>query len=252
MFHLAANFVALANVANTEVPALADDVLQIRSGRHTPSQDMMGVAFYSSALTLLRTRINTPSVRLVAPSMIIPVQTTLLPPTDPNWSDYRDFPFRFKRDEGIVYESTDSAAGPNNHYVISWLTPGLTTPPAGRIYTVRGASTTAAVASTWTSIAVTWDQDLTEGLYAVVGGQYIATNAVAFSLIFEGQYWRPGGLGGATNGVRGPWAQYKGGFGEWGRFRSIVPPQVRVLNDGTDAVHTIYLDVVRVGDTLDR
>lgn len=247
MFHLAANFVALANVANTEVPALQDDVLQVRNSRHTPSQDMRMVAAYSSAVTLLRTRINTPNVRKVTPSFLMPVGTTLLPPTDPNFVDFRAFPFVFKRDEGIVWESTDSAAGPNNHYILSWLTNNLTPAPIGDIFTVRGTSTTAAVASAWTTVSVTWDADLVEGMYAVVGGIYIATNAVAFQLVFEEQTWRPGGLGGANIGIRAPWPQYKGGFGEWGRFRSLNPPLVRVLNDSTDNAHTFHLDVVRVG-----
>lgn len=247
MFHLAANFVALANTANTEVPALQDDVLQIRSNRHTPYENMYLVAAYTGAVTLLRTRINSPNTRKVAPSMIVPVNAALLPPTNPNVADYRNNPFLFKRDEGIVYESTDSAAGPNNHYIVSWLSTGLEQAPAGDVYTVRGTSTTAAVASTWTTVTVTWDQDLTEGLYAVIGGMYIATNAVAFQLIFEQQTYRPGGLGGASAGIRPPAWQLYGGLGKWGQFRSLNPPGVRVLNDGTDNSHTFFLNVVRIG-----
>lgn len=246
MFHLAANFVALANVANTEVPALQDDVLQLRSARHTPSEDLFLFGGYASAVTLVRSRLNAPTTRLVAPSFLIPVQTTLLPPTDPNFMDVRQNPFRLKKDEGIIWESTDSAAGPNNHYILSVLSPRLDPAPVGDMYTIRGTSTTAAVASTWTTITVTWDSDLPQGIYAVVGGMYIATNAIAFSCIFEGQYWRPGGLGSANAGVR-PYAAFlKGGFGKWGQFRSLNPPGIRVLNDGTDAVHTLFLDVVKV------
>ena len=248
MFHLAANFVAIANVANTEVPALQDDVLPIKSGRHTPSQNLNLVMAYSSAVTLLRTRLNTPYARRITPSFIVPIGITLLPPTDPNFADYRDGPFLCRRDEGILYESTDSAAGPNNHYIISWLTPGLEQIPAGPIWTLRGSSTTAAVASTWTSVTVTWDADISEGIYAVVGGAYFATNAVAFQCIFENQYFRPGGLGGASAGIRPPWPQLKGGLGVWGRFRSLNPPLMRVLNDGADNAHVFHLDVVRMGD----
>lgn len=247
MFHIAANFVALGNTANTEVPALQDDVLQIRNSRHIPTQDLQMVMAYSSAVTLLRTRLQTPTVQKIALPFIVPVGVALLPPTDPNFADYRDTPFMLRQDEGIVWQSTDSAAGPNNHYILSWLTPGLRPAPKGNIFTLRGTSTTAAVASTWTTIATTWDSELPAGWYSVIGGMYHATNALAFSLIFENQYWRPGGLGGASAGIRPPLPQLKGGMGEWGRFRSLTPPTIRVLNDSTDNAHTIYLDVVRVG-----
>ena len=248
MFHLAANFVAIANVANTEVPALNDDVLpRTNSNRHTMQEDMSIVMAHSTAVTLLRTRLNIPRFRDIAAPFLLPVGITLLPPTDPNFQDYRMAPLRLRRDEAIIYESTDSAAGPNNHYILTWLSPGPLEPmPPGDIYTLRGTSTTAAVASTWTTITVTWDNELPPGIYAVVGGMCHATNQVAFSLIFTGQTWRPGGLGGASAGIRPPWPQLNGGLGVWGRFRSVNPPQVRVLNDGTDNAHTVYLQVVRV------
>lgn len=246
-FHLAANFVALGATANTEVPALADDVLQVRSSRHTPWEDMFCYGNYSSAVTLLRTRLNTPQIRKVTPSFIIPVQETLLPPDDPSFMDRREQPVFLKRDEGIVYESTDSAVGPNNHYVISWIAPRLAPAPKGPTYWIRGSSTTAAVASTWSTITVTWDADLTEGMYSVIGGHIHSTTSVAFQLIFENQTYRPGGLGGATSGIRAPFFQYDGGLGEWGRFRSLNPPLVRVLCNAADAAHTIFLQMVRVG-----
>lgn len=246
MFHLAANFVALANTANTEVPALEDDVLVRRQSRHTPVEDLRLFAAYSSAVTLLRTRLASPSVRGVTPAFITPVGVALLPPTDPNFMDLRDNPFLLRRDESVIYESTDSAAGPNNHYIISWLSPRLTPAPVGDVYTVRGTSTTAAVASTWTTITVTWDTDLPQGMYSVIGGLCFATNQIAFQVIFNGQYYRPGGLGGASAGIRPPWPQLMGGFGEWGRFRSLDYPGIRVLNDGTDNAHTVFLQCVKV------
>jgi hypothetical protein len=247
MFHCAANFVAIAATANTEVPALQDDVLQLRSNRHVPTEDMKLYACYSSAVTLLRTRLNTPQVRKITPAFIVPIGTTLLPADDPSIADFRDNPLPLMRDEAIVYESTDSAAGPNNHYIISWLSPRLTQAPKGYMFWIRGTGTTAAVASTWTTAAITWDADLTEGMYSVVGAHFHSTTAVAFQLIFENQTYRPGGLGGATADIRAPFFQYNGGLGEWGRFRSLNPPLFRMLCNAADVAQTVYLQVVRVG-----
>jgi len=246
MFHLYANFVAIANVANTEVPALADQVFTPRNNRLVPPEDLFIHAIHSTAVTLLRSRINTPYMRKYAPSFINPIGTTLLPPTDPNMMDLRDNPLRLPKDEGLVYESTDSAAGPNNHYILTWLAKQLMPSPRGDIVTIRGTSTTAAVASAWTTVTVTWDTDVAGGWYEVIGGSYIATNAVAFRCLFEGQTYRPGGLGGAAAGVR-PWlGQLKGGMGVWGRFRATMMPGLEVLNDGTDNAHTFLLDCVKV------
>lgn len=247
MFHLAANFVALTNAANLDVPALNDDVLQVQNGHHIPSKDVNLAAVYAGATTLLRTRINSPKVRQISPSFLSSVNAALLPPTDPNIVDMTDSPFVLRGQEEIVFESTGSAAGPNNHYIISWHQVAFEPAPRGDIYTIRGTSTTAAVASTWTTVAVAWDIQLPAGRYAVIGGTYFATNAVAFSLIFDNQYWRPGGLGGATPDVR-PWTkQIKGGLGKWGEFNTVTLPRVRVLNDSTDATHEFLLDIVRIG-----
>lgn len=247
MFHLAANFVAIANVANTEVPALNDDVFTLRSSRLVPTEDLYLGAVFSSAVTLLRTRINSPNVRRISPAFIVPTDTTLLPKTDPNFMDMRSNPLLLKRDEALIYESTDSAAGPNNHYIISWLLRDRQPAPVGDIYTIRGTSTTAGVASTWTTITVTWDNDLPVGDYVVIGGSFISATAVAFSVMFDGQTYRPGGLAGADAGVRPPWPQYNGGFGAWGKFRSLSFPGIRVLDNATGNAHTVYLNCVKVG-----
>lgn len=247
MFHLAANFVALADTADTDVPALNDDVMTIQNNHFIPRDDLRLHAAYSSAVTLLRTRLNSPSIRQVVPSYLSPVGTALLPASRPPIADYRSNPFLVRKSEEFVVESTDSAAGPNNHYVLSWLFRERRQQPVGNVYGFRGTSTNAAVASTWTTITTTWLQTLPAGRYAVVGGQYIATNAVAFQVVFPDQVLRPGGLGQAAAGTI-PWdGQLNGGLGVWGEFETVALPTIRVLNNSTDNAHVVILQIVRIG-----
>lgn len=246
MHHLAANFVALANVANTDVPALADDVLTIMNGHHVPQQDARLVGVYSSAVTLTTTRLYTPYAIQTTPPYIIPHGISLLPPVSVPWCDFRSNPFILRQQEEVVWQSTDSAVGPNNHYIFSWWDFGSQPAPPGPVYNLYGTSTTAAVASTWTTITMTWNNVLPAGRYACIGGAYYAANALAFSVIFYGQYWRPGGLGFATQNLIPPPIQLNGGSGLWGTFDTLTIPQIRVLNNSTDNSHVIYLQLVRI------
>jgi hypothetical protein len=245
-FHLAANFVAITDAVNMDVPALNDDVLLRQNSHHVPDRDVPLIASYAGAVTLLRTRYNSPKIRQVTPSYVSPVNTTLLPGTRPGVADFRARPFILRAQEEIVIESTDSAAGPNNHYVLSWYDFGRIEAPLGDVYGLRGTSTTAGVASTWTTADVTWENTLPAGRYAVIGGQLISATNVAWSLIFYDQMPRPGGLGQAAAGLY-PWEpQLNGGLGVWGWFTTITLPRLRILDNATGNAHTIILQVIRV------
>ena len=246
MFHLAANFGSLANVANTDVPALNDGILSIRNGHHVPAEDLQLVASLPLGALLVRARINNPYLQAIAQPYLLPVQRTALPNTIRSLADYRKHPIPYRNSEEIQYQITNSGAGPTNTYIISALKRSDNPAPTGQPYMLQGTSTTAAVASTWTPVSMTWNFNLPAGLYSVIGGVYYANNAVAFQVTFDGMYYRPGGIGYATEGIE-PWMpQLTGGFGEWGQFNTISLPRITVLNDSTDASHTIYLNCVRL------
>lgn len=246
MLHLAANMVAIANVANTDIPALNDDILRRQNSHHIPNVDCRLLAAYASAVTLTRVRLNNPKTRQITPSYLAPIGTALLPASRPPITDWRVRPFTLRAQEEIIWEGTDSAAGPNDAYVISWLDFGVRPAPQGEIYGLRGTSTTAGVASTWTTLTMAWENTLPAGVYSVIGGQIISATAVAFQCIFQDQYYRPGGLGQAAAGTT-PWeAQLWGGLGEWGQFTTITMPEIRVLDNATGNAHTVVLNVVRL------
>ena len=246
MFHLATNFGSLANTANTAINALNDDVLNINNNNHVPDTPLQCYAEFGLGDELLRARDVTPSIAQLMNSYIPVHNEAQAAALDwPSW--IADNPKRRKPSEGIAYQVSNSGAGPTDTYVFQWLYESFTPAPSGQIYTMRGTSAVAAVANTWTTLStVTWEPSLPEGLYAVVGGAVTGTQDIAFSLIFPGQRWRPGGLAGATEGNPTWQRQRYGGLGLWGTFSLLAFPIPRILCGTTTNAHTIYLDVVRL------
>jgi len=246
MHHTLCNFVALANVADTNVPPIQDGIMAIANNHWLPQRDYDLIYAATMAVTLDRTRLVSPTNRQITIPFVRPTIAALSPPTDPNVADYRKNPFRLRALEEFAFESTDTAAGPNNHYVVSGLQTAFEPMPVGNVFTLRGTSTTAAVAATWTQITVTWADILPAGTYAIVGLDVVSATPVAARLILENQIERPGAIGNALVGSRNHEMFYKGGLGVWGRFKSTRMPIVEIVNDGVIAVHTVYLDMIRV------
>lgn len=246
MFHTLANFVALANVADTNVPPVSDGIIAISNAQWLPQRDYDINYIFSAAVTLLRTRFVSPTNRQVTLPFVRPISAALLPPTDPNVADYRANPFRIRALEELGFQSTDSAAGPNNHTIITGISTGFEPIPRGDIFTLTGTSATAAVANVWTQLAVTWADSLPAGNYVAVGLDCIATNQIAARMIFENQVERPGAVCSVAEANRQHTMFQKGGLGVWGRFRSTRMPIVEVFNNGTDNAHRVFLDLIRV------
>lgn len=247
MFHLLTNYGSLANTANTQVNALADDVVTIANSLHTPAEEYDQFARLALGAQLSRARDVTPSVAMLLNSYMAPIRAGAAPQENQLVEEFDAFPIKRKVSEPITYQITNAVAGPTDTYVFSWLRKTRVEAPKAQPFRMRGTSTTASVASTWTTVVTSWEPQLQSGVYAVVGGLYYATTAIAFSVIFQNQFLRPGALGHATEGII-PWKrQVGGGLGLWGYFPINAMPIMRVLNGGAIAAHTFYLDLVRVG-----
>lgn len=246
MFHFAANYESADNTANLDLNALDDGILSIRNNHHVPSEPLELRAALGLGDELLRARLNSPRVRAMSPIYLLPILNAAVPNTDVQIADFRNNPIRMSAAEEIIWEVTNSGAGPTATFVLSWLFSSFRPAPTGEVFIVRGTSTTAAVAATWTNVTVTWDFQLPAGVYSVIGAAYYATNAIGFQVQFDGQYYRPGALGFATEGHSVWRGQLNGGLGEWGQFDTVSLPRVRVLNGSTDNAHTFYLQIVRI------
>lgn len=246
-WHLSAYTVALGATADTDVPVISDDVLPITNGHIFPSESLKLFQAYFSGVTVLRARLATPKFRQYGYSYIEPVNAALLPPNLPPLADYWDDPFTLEKEEELAIQATDSAVGPNNAYGLVWLGKGTTPAPLGDTYTIRGVPTGTAVASAWTTLTTAFDINLPQGVYAVVGARMESTNGIAFRLIFENQFYRPGWIMSASSGLNAYYRELRRRTGVWGYFRTNSLPRIQVLCNAADTTFVMYLDVIRVG-----
>ncbi len=245
-FHLLAFTASLGDVTNTDVPALTDDVFTIQNGHFLPSEDWLLQWAAQFSPNHENGRIVTPSLREISLPFIVPIGAAILPASDPNVADYRDQPLRLKRLEEIANELSTTGVGPSRVTALYAVTRAPRNAPGGSPITMRGTATTAAVANAWTTLAITWADTLPIGKYAVVGLTVQSTNAIAARVNFPNQEERPGSVSvGALTDKQLPMF-LKGGLGEWGQFDSFAMPDIQVLANVADAVHVIYLDIVRM------
>lgn len=246
MFHLVAHYGSIGNTANTGINAITDVTLSIRNNHITPGRPMMLRAALGFGAELLRVRNNSARVRAVSPNYLPQTLHAAALPVDVPVVDMMNNPFRIDAAEELIWEVSNDAVGPTDTYVLNWLYETMQPAPQGEIFTIRGTSTTASVANAWTAITMSWDFQLPAGRYAIVGGQYYAATGLAFRTVIDGQVLRPGGVANVQESARTWDKQLNGGLGLWGIFDTVTLPNIEVLNGGAVAVHTIYLQVVRL------
>lgn len=248
MFHLAAYTALLGTTVDTDISPLTDSVLLIQNGHFVLQNDMYLFAAYAGSATLTRTRIILPSFRVVTTPWIRPISQATIPPNSPNLADYTGRPLRIKALEELQISATSAIAmGTERFTALLALGDTITAVPQGDTFTLRGTSTTAAVANAWSQLTMAWQDTLPQGTYTIVGLGHESTNAIACRLIVNGQPWRPGSLSFNSFANRQNDLWLKGGMGAWGQFRSVAMPIPEVLCNAADAVHEVYLDFIRSG-----
>lgn len=237
----------LSTTANTDIPAVNDDIMAISNTHFLPQQDYDLVAAYAQSATLNRARIVSPTNRQVTLPFIRPSSAASSPPTDPNVADYRSNPFRIQGLEELAVEATsDIAMGNETFHALVFLQDQFQPVPKGNIFTLRGTSTTATVANTWTTLTVTWADLLPDGDYVCCGMELVGATEIAGRIIFENQVLRPGSVAQTTVGGRSHDMFRKGGLGSWGRFKSTRMPIIQAMNSAAVSTHTVFLDFVRI------
>lgn len=248
MYHTLAYTKSHDNTANTDETPVPDGIITIANGHFFPQKDMKLLAAVFMALTALRCRIVTPSLRQLSTPFIRPIEPTALPGNRPSVADYRNSPLNLRALEEIEVDGTHSTAGGARVTVglfASWFP--IMPAPMGDIITLRGTATTTLVVNAWTLLAVTWTDALPAGQYACIGLQVISTNGQLARLIFEDQVPRPGCVCN-TDVTHQPHPMFtKGGIGVMGKFNSNRMPSVEMIGNVADTAEEIYMDLVRIG-----
>lgn len=248
MLHTAAFFEATAAaVTNSQINALQDGVISIRNNNFFPVRNYQLLAAMVMGASLTNARLDSATIRQISELNIFPLNLAAIPGAEPRVQDYSNDPMPVAMDEELELQVTDTAVGGENITGAMILQVEYRPTPPGRIYTIRATSTGAAVANAWTNVALTYDNNLPRGRYAVVGGVHISTNGQAFRLNLEQQKPLPGGFSNVSIGDQCFRKQRMGGLGSWGEFDNTALPELEVLCNAADAVHTLFLDFVKVG-----
>lgn len=247
MFHLSAYTANLVTATPTDVTPVPDGIMLIQNGHFVPQQPMRVDWMAGMGTASLTAQLVTPSLRLIGTPYIRPPIPALVPGTIPAIQDFSSNQVQLAALEEVEILANQASGGSIQSTFLVAFDPGAIGPvPSGPIYCFQGTSVTAAVANTWTQLAMTWQQSLPVGQYAMIGAEYIATNAQAARFTFQGQNLRPGCLGASLNSNKPVQAMIDGSFGVWGTFANYAMPIVQVLNNGTDAVHTVYVYLIRI------
>ena len=247
MHHLCAFSASNVQTVEVDTPALTDGIMSIQNNHFFLQRDMPILFAAVASATQSRARLSSPTLRQITTPFIRPISTAASFGVPQRVQDFNtNYPVA-KAQEELSLLSVQLGAGAERVTGIVGLGFQMTPPPAGPAYTLRGTSTTAAVANAWSPIAMTWQDTLPAGVYAVVGGEHVSAGGMAFRLILEQAFYRPGGLSIVANGNYSDPIFHNAHLGEWGRFTANAFPNVEVLAVSADAAHDVYLELVKVG-----
>lgn len=238
MHHLLGFFESQNAVTNDAIGAIADQVFTRNSGAFQIPTPLSIYAAFVSQVNLTRARIATSTLRRQGYPNIHPVSLALLPPTDPNLMDMREFPLDLEPREEVSIESVTHTAAANS-YAALWVgRRGLNMNINRRdLRWVRFTASVTTTAGSWsTPGTITLVDQVEGGVYGVYGMYaWFATGVLARLIFPDEQKWRPGCLMHATEDLRSH-NIFRGGLGKWGAFDTYALPQIETVDNASAAI----------------
>lgn len=249
MFHICAYNIALPVGSDIDTPALQDDIITIQNNHFILSKPMNLIMAQCYSALMDRAKLASPTMRQIAAPYVRPVQQQSAGTSNPNLAIWNDYPYLLQPFEEIQALLTSNIASSTERAVLAmWLQDQFTPLSTGGWTPLRFTSTGAAVANTWTTVPITFADTIPAGLYQMNVSEHYSATAQFHRWIISNQVWRPGFPSFVATGARHPYAISKGQLGAMGVFRSNDLPRLQVLCTGTDATHTGYLTVTRIGN----
>lgn len=246
MYHTFAYSQSINTDTLTDLAPVQDGILTIQNGHILPGMDLRLHWAIAFGTNLQRVFFDTPSFRQIARIFLRPIQPSLIGASNPNVADYRSLALNFRGEEEISVQAIHNAgvAQRITTVIAAGGNPGPI--PPGPITVTRLSSTTTATANAWSQLQYSVDTALPAGTYAVLLAEYIAANAQAIRLTFDGQFTRPGFPGISGVSQRLPDWYYRYPFGAVGAFRTFSLPRIEALCNANDNAHEVYLHLVKV------
>ena len=249
MFHLAAYSANLGVGTDVDITPVTDQVLSVQNSHFVLNMPMGLMAVEAMSALLDRIKLVSPTMRQLASPYVRPINQSTVAITNPNLALYDNSPYPIPAFEELQLLATSTIAAATERFTAGvWLQQNPQPIPAGGWTALRFTSTTAAVANTWSDLPITFADTIPAGVYAAVMSEHFSTNAQLHRWIFSNQVARPGFPSQVNAFSRHPYAISKGQFGVMGQFRSNDLPRFQALTNSTDATHTGYLSVVKIGN----
>lgn len=243
--HLVAFYQSIAQNSLLSLNAVQDDVIAVANNRFLLGEPMNLYMAAGIGTTLDYAKILAPSFGPIANPYIKPTQRPAVGIPVPNVMDLRTVPFRLPAKEQFYVQALQSSAGAEIEAVLCLIGKGIQPAVPGNVFTIRGTSTTAAVAGSWTSVSVTWENDLEGGYYDLVGAYHISTTGIGCRWVSQYQVDQPGMISVRAESHAMPPIGQAFGLGQWLKFESDAFPVPKVLCSAADASHTFYMQVVK-------
>lgn len=259
MFHFLAYHKATgAASTDQQMIAVTDAEFTIRNSNFIFTEPYKLLAAGAQGATITRANFFMPSWNAYSLFNIWPLILSADMAANPNMMELFDRPLDIPMNEEMQINNTDGASENVDAYVCVGTPDWNSNIPPGRIIgPVRMTSTVTGVIGSWvTGNALTAQQNLQNGVYAVVGAQCQGDDGLAFRLNFpkvrrgSPRKMRPGWLMQQAIGDRPtPREQWNPYFlGEWGRFHTFELPTIELYAVAADSVPMVlYLWLVFLG-----
>ena len=207
------------------------------------------VAMRAGGEKIRRARLDSPSLRALFRHYISPVcaEDGDDKPLPIEWR--LPSPLPLITNEGLKAEvySAVGAATTYDYWVLLLLAAGALAPITGKIATVRFTTSGTPVAKTWTQLTVTLDETLPVGRYQIVGADVRSGSGVLFRFIIPGLAHRPGAFTHWSYAASPAFSyQRMGNMGVWGEFDHRVPPDLEIMEMGTEEPTDGYMDLIKI------
>jgi hypothetical protein len=194
---------------------------------------------------------------------IYPPNLGIVPPSNPQVYDLRDYPMPLPVDEEIQYQlSSGNSGGTEPGYAIIWIRPMgdsqmpiMPSPQYPRVKAIFTVTTTLTIGAWGPLSQITLTNPLKGGTYQVLGVQLVAAHALCFRITFvrpptnaSGRPLRPGAM--VENAFGNiPLAKGLGWMGPYGSFNNFELPQIEVYGTTTEtsATYTGFMDLIYTG-----
>jgi hypothetical protein len=270
MYHTLGYFLSNTGAAaNTDIPAINDGgTITIRNNHFifTAPFEIPLISGWGAGLTA--EQLFCPTWNAINIPQIYPTNLAIVPGSNPNQMDIRDYPLAIPLNEEIAVQATNGSGGTDPEYAVLHIRPpggppmGPSAPASplgnlGRIlaqFTWTGALT----AGVWSATnAITLSNTIKGGTYCVRGLYIVVAHALAYRVNFvRAPYYRgikllPGGL--VENAYGNVPAKIGiNPLGPLGFFNTFELPSLQILGTTTtgSATYTGYLDLTYMGQDM--